>query len=333
MRIKFLSLMLLTLIFCSKNTNSPEEYEGDAKFRILALDNNNEAYASGMGKIVVELNENKGNGNIEPVEKTFLISLNGAGVGEFVFKGQDLADHNDNIKIKEVSVLNHVFEEVGKTESEIIVGFGKMIYETVNLDVECKNVFWERLDFRREFDLSGIKVLIIVGRDFDYNECMYISNYLEYYGAEVKIASCLETIQGHDIDIPPLSPIIYTNYSITVDILLDDVNLDDYDCLFFPGGSGPANMLNDYPQITDLVVSAYNKNILIAAICHGPLVLAEAGILNGIQATGYEDTQDTIVNNGGIYVTEKIVVSGRVITGNWPYFNTMATTIAEHLQN
>ena len=130
MRIKVLSLILLSLIFCSKDSQSPEEKTGDARFRILALDVNNEAYASGMGKIVVELNENNGDGNTVPVEKNLMISLNGAGVGEYVFRGEDLADLNDYIKIKRISVINHVFEEVGNSENEIIVDFGKTVYET-----------------------------------------------------------------------------------------------------------------------------------------------------------------------------------------------------------
>jgi F420 biosynthesis protein FbiB-like protein len=120
--------------------------------------------------------------------------------------------------------------------------------------------------------------------------------------------------------------------SIKPDVLLSNVDLSPYHAVFFPGGNGPENLLKrDSTRVVHIIQEANQKGLVVAAICHGPQVLATAQIVQGRKVTGHRETKEALVDAGGEYVNEICVVDGDLITGNWPYFETMAVQVARRL--
>lgn len=96
-----------------------------------------------------------------------------------------------------------------------------------------------------------------------------------------------------------------TNINLVVDILnstkkLSEIPIEDFDCIFFPGGHGPMFDLATNTELAKVVEYFYKKNKLISAICHGPagLLLAKkedgTSILNNKRLTSFTDTEEFI---------------------------------------
>ena len=96
----------------------------------------------------------------------------------------------------------------------------------------------------------------------------------------------------------------------TVDQVID-MKLD---VLYLPGGIyGPLQLRAHRPTL-DLVRKAMDDNIIVAAICHAPWILISAGVVKGRRLTCPSDIADDVRNAGGIYVEEKCVRDGNLIT-------------------
>jgi protease I len=105
--------------------------------------------------------------------------------------------------------------------------------------------------------------------------------------------------------------------SFTSDLASKDANPDDYVALIIPGGFSPDYMRRTKETIT-FVRSMNNMNKPIAAICHAPWMLISSCDLKGKKLTGYHSIKDDIVNAGGIYLDERVVVDGNLITSRTP---------------
>jgi len=316
---------------CSKDNGASSGSQKDARIYITVKDVNETNYSSGYVRLQIEAKEKTESGSFEVVNRHLLKSINDvSGKATFIFRTGDY-DLSQSIKIEEIAVLNNIFEAIETKDEEVMLNSGDFLEDELQVQVENGTVFWERLDFNLKFNLKNKKILAIVGNDFDYQECYTICKLWEYNGAAITYASYQKDLTAHILKRVGFQ--YQRDYvDVSVDILLDNVNPEEYDLLFFPGGSGPANLLQYYPGIKNMVKNAYDNGILIAGICHGPLVIAESGIIEGKTATGFPDTQTTIERNGGTYVNETVVVDGSVITGNWPNFNTFAKTVAEVLE-
>lgn len=100
------------------------------------------------------------------------------------------------------------------------------------------------------------------------------------------------------------------------DVTLDAVLGDDYDMVVLPGGMPGASNLRDDVRILDLLKRMAAAGKYTAAICAAPMVLAEAGILNGKQATSYPGFLDGLP--GVAVSTEAVVRDGKVLTSRGP---------------
>lgn len=106
----------------------------------------------------------------------------------------------------------------------------------------------------------------------------------------------------------------------TISELLDEQEKwQKYDAAIFIGGSGMASLINE-ELLQRLAINFNRQKKIIAAICVAPLVLANAGILRGRQATLYPSPEDidAIVNQGAEYVKEELVIDGNIITAAGP---------------
>jgi protease I len=105
--------------------------------------------------------------------------------------------------------------------------------------------------------------------------------------------------------------------NVSVDLDIKAVTLSDYAAVVFVGGEGIYyQKLNEDPDYQALAKAAAAQNKLIGAICLGPWILADAGLLNGKRATASET--DHIKSKGAIVSDEAVVQDGNIITGNGP---------------
>jgi protease I len=103
-------------------------------------------------------------------------------------------------------------------------------------------------------------------------------------------------------------------------LALRDVKVEDYDRIAYIGGPG-AHKLPDDPDAVRIARETVAAKKPLGAICIAPLVLGRAGVLQGIEATVWNEDglQGPILeNDGAIYTGEPIVVDGLIVTGEGP---------------
>lgn len=98
---------------------------------------------------------------------------------------------------------------------------------------------------------------------------------------------------------------------------LKDANASEYALLYIPGGKAPAS-LRDNKEVISFVKQFAASNKLIAAICHGPQVLATADLLRGKHIAAWPEIRDEIEKAGAIFVDEALVEDGQFITARRP---------------
>jgi 4-methyl-5(b-hydroxyethyl)-thiazole monophosphate biosynthesis len=105
---------------------------------------------------------------------------------------------------------------------------------------------------------------------------------------------------------------------LVADTLLDDVLSEQFDMLLLPGGQPGTNHLNADTRIHALIQRQLDSDRYLAAICAAPLVLAEAGILNGKQATCYPGVLEAANWPEITLMDTPVVIDGKVLTSRGP---------------
>ena len=96
-----------------------------------------------------------------------------------------------------------------------------------------------------------------------------------------------------------------------------EVKMDDYVAIIIPGGRAPDRMRTN-AGLVNSAKGASQKGKVIAAICHGPQLLIEAGVVKGKKATCYVSVSTDLKNAGGIYLDKSVVVDGNLVTSRFP---------------
>ena len=111
-------------------------------------------------------------------------------------------------------------------------------------------------------------------------------------------------------------------YSVVPDLLIDDVNPDDYDLLIIPGGfpDGAPAEVRGIPKAQEIAQAFFADNKPVASICHGPWLLVSADLVRGRRLTSYwhDGVPEEIKAAGGVWVDEPVVVDGNLVTSRWP---------------
>lgn len=105
--------------------------------------------------------------------------------------------------------------------------------------------------------------------------------------------------------------------AVTADKTIDEAAAEKYDALLIPGGKSPAHLRQD-ERVLEFVRDFHHDGKPIAAICHGPQVLASAGVLEGRKATSYVTLWREIKRAGAEYRNKPVVVDGNIITSRKP---------------
>ncbi|MES2571978.1 MAG: type 1 glutamine amidotransferase domain-containing protein [Verrucomicrobiota bacterium] len=106
--------------------------------------------------------------------------------------------------------------------------------------------------------------------------------------------------------------------SFQVDLTLDKAKADGFDALLIPGGLANPDTLRSTPAALDFVRAFFAAGKPVAAICHAPWVLADAGVIKGRRLTSWPAIQLDIQNAGGLWSDEEVVVDKGLVTSRKP---------------
>lgn len=160
-------------------------------------------------------------------------------------------------------------------------------------------------------DISKAKVLIIATDGFEQSELFDPRQALLDAGAQVVLASNKsEPIQGmkHDVKGDTIRP----------DTSIHDVDPADYDALLIPGGVANPDTMRMEEDALNIVRAFFEASKPVAAICHGPWLLAEADVVAGRKLTSWPSIRTDLLNAGANVVDEQVVVDGNLVTSRKP---------------
>jgi|SRR5579875_2029612 len=159
--------------------------------------------------------------------------------------------------------------------------------------------------------LSGKKVAILATDGFEEPELMEPRKALEGAGATTHvIAPKSGEIRGwHNNE---------WGEKIHVDRTLDQCKASEYDALMLPGGSLGLDQLRTDPRAVQLIRDFAKAGKTIAAICHGPALLIEAGIVKGRRVTSWPSLRTDLKNAGAIWVDQMVSADNGLLTSRKP---------------
>lgn len=104
---------------------------------------------------------------------------------------------------------------------------------------------------------------------------------------------------------------------VNPDTLIQDLRPEELDALVFIGGGGSEQYFTD-PVAHELAKAMVEQDKVLGAICIAPVILANAKVLEGKNATVFPDGADVLKQNGANYIDVNVIVDGKIITGNGP---------------
>ncbi len=159
--------------------------------------------------------------------------------------------------------------------------------------------------------LAGKKVAILVANFFEQVEMTKPRAALEEAGAEVKIVSPDDgEIQGMNHE--------KLGDKFDVDLTLEDASAEEFDALMIPGGTMNPDTLRSTPKALEFTKHFFREGKPVAAICHAPWVLIDAGVVRGRKLTSWPAIKTDIKNAGGNWVDEEVVVDNGLVTSRKP---------------
>jgi protease I len=159
--------------------------------------------------------------------------------------------------------------------------------------------------------LQGRKVAVVATDGFEQAELLKPVEALRQAGAEVQVVSPHGgQIQGYNH--------FDKGQMVKVDRELSQARPEDYDALVLPGGVINPDQLRLIPQAIDFIRSFVDADKPIAAICHGPWTLINAGGVDGKRMTSWPSLQIDLVNAGADWVDQEVVVDQGLVTSRKP---------------
>jgi len=160
-------------------------------------------------------------------------------------------------------------------------------------------------------NISEAKILIMATNGFEQSELEVPLHKLREAGAKVPVATLDgEAIKGWDEK--------DWGGRIKADLAIKDADPADYDALVLPGGQINPDQLRAEEDVISRIKQFVKAGKTVAAICHAPWLLIEAGIVKGRDMTSYKSNKTDLINAGANWIDDKVVVSNGIITSRNP---------------
>jgi len=159
--------------------------------------------------------------------------------------------------------------------------------------------------------LNNLKVAILATDGFEQSELEKPRQALDQAGAQTSVVSPKgDQIRGWD----------QTDWgsSVTVDVPLEEARAQDFDALLLPGGVLNPDKLRMNDQAVAFVKAFFDAGKPVAAICHGPWTIINAGHASGRKITSWPSLQTDLRNAGANWVDQECVVDGNLVTSRKP---------------
>jgi protease I len=159
--------------------------------------------------------------------------------------------------------------------------------------------------------LTGKKVAVLTENGFEEVELTSPKKALEEAGAVVKIVSPQKgkvKAWNHD----------HWSIELPVDVQLDKAQAEDYDALVLPGGVLNPDQLRQNRKAVEFAQQFLETGKPVAAICHGPQLLIETGLIDGRTMTSYPSLRTDLENAGVIWEDREVVTDNGLVTSRSP---------------
>ena len=159
--------------------------------------------------------------------------------------------------------------------------------------------------------LSNKRVAILAADGFEQVELTEPKKALEEAGATVSIVS-LESGQIQGMNHAEKGD------KFEVDLTLKNADAEEFDALMIPGGLINPDTLRSTPEALEFTRAFFTAGKPVAAICHAPWVLIDAGVVRGRKLTSWPAIQSDVKNAGGNWVDEEVVCDAGLVTSRKP---------------
>ena len=160
-------------------------------------------------------------------------------------------------------------------------------------------------------NLQGKKVAILATDGFEQSELVEPRKALDEAGATTQVVSPAgKKIKGWDQK--------DWGKEVSVDVPLDSANAEEFDALLLPGGVMNPDQLRMNPTAVQFVKQFTDAGKPVAAICHGPWTLLEAGAVRGRTMTSWPSLKTDLKNAGASWVDKEVVNDQGVVTSRRP---------------
>jgi protease I len=174
--------------------------------------------------------------------------------------------------------------------------------------------------------LQGRRIAILAADGVEKVELEQPRATLEQAGAEVELLSLKSgEIQARNHDLEPAG-------AFSVDRVVSDASVDEFDGLVLPGGTVNPDKLRLDSSAVAFVRDFVNSGKPVGAICHGPWTLVEAGVAAGRTLTSYPSIRTDLRNAGAHVLDQEVVVDGNLISSRSPSdLPAFCSTVVEQL--
>jgi protease I len=175
----------------------------------------------------------------------------------------------------------------------------------------CPNQYSFKEEEMMTGNLQGKKVAILVTDGFEQSELLEPRKALDEAGATTKVVSPAgERAKGWNHK--------EWGNDVPVDVPLDSAKADEFDALLLPGGVMNPDQLRMNPKAVEFVKHFTSAGKPVAAICHGPWTLIEAGAVRGRTMTSWPSLKTDLKNAGANWVDKEVVNDQGLVTSRKP---------------